>query len=124
MPSSRDCWSASRELQPIKTRLLVLCTTREIPIAHVYKRSFSDALPNCKSLQDRYHHWESKPRDVAGTMKMRDEDQTRSGEVGNEMPMGLLQAAVSCLGASLTVSPQTFVTAARPRATELLRLAA
>lgn len=48
MPSSRDCWSASRELQPIKTRLLVLCTTREIPIAHVYKRSFISDYKNCK----------------------------------------------------------------------------
>lgn len=48
MPSSRDCWSASRELQPIKTRLLVLCTTREIPIAHVYKRSFNSDYKNCK----------------------------------------------------------------------------
>ena len=48
MLSSRGCWSASRELQPIKTRHLALSTTREIPIAHVYKRSFIGDILNCK----------------------------------------------------------------------------
>lgn len=124
MPSSRDCWSASRELQPIKTRLLVLCTTREIPIAHVYKRSFYDASSNCKSLHVRYYHWKGKPRDGASKVTIGDEDQTRSGEAGNEMPAGLLKAAVSCPVTSLTASPRAFVTAAGPKATELPRLTA
>lgn len=57
-------------------------------------------------------------------MTMGDEDQTRSGQVDNEVPAGLLKAAVSCPVASLTASPRAFVTAAGPGATELLRRAA
>lgn len=55
---------------------------------------------------------------------MGDEDQTRSGQVGNEMPAGFLKAAVSCPVASLITLAQAFVTAEGPGATELLRLTA
>ncbi len=61
---------------------------------------------------------------MASKMTMRDEDQTRSGQVGNEMPAGLLKAAVSFPVAPLIASPQAFVTAAGSEAAELLRLAA
>lgn len=60
----------------------------------------------------------------ASKVTMGNEDQTRSGQVGNEMPAGLLKAAVSCPVASLTPWPQAFVTAAGPGATELLPLTA
>ena len=53
--SSRERWSASNGLQPIDTTLPELSATRETPLAHVHKRSFTPDIRNCKKAPAPCH---------------------------------------------------------------------